>query len=240
VNAPEPNRPISFRTDYFAHDAEYRKRRERGYPGWDGDVKSLQESRTNIEEFLSDSDLPPNATVLEFGCGAGDLLLPWAVKGHPVFGIDISPYAIEWTRTKARDSGLHVNLFVADITQELHLPIPPVDLIIDGHCLHCIIGPDRPMFFSNARNHLKPGGLLHINTMCGNPRSDPCLKHYDPAHRCIVINGIAIRYFGRSEDILKEITTAGFKIEKHKVIPSQYEGDEDCLLVNARAVTTNI
>lgn len=31
------------------------------------------------------------------------------------------------------------------------------DFILDGFCLHCIIGEDRPVFLANAFRLLKPG-----------------------------------------------------------------------------------
>jgi SAM-dependent methyltransferase len=228
--------PSPLDTDYPSHDAEYRRRRQRGLPGWD-DATSLQQTLTCFDDFLSDAHLPPAAAMLEFGCGAGDLMLYWARRGFRVAGIDISPFAIDWAREKAAAAGIHADFFVADLSQDLHLPLDPVDFILDGHCLHCVIGPDRPTFFRNALRCVKPGGLLHINSMCNDPHPVNLRtpSDFDPVHRCIMHNGIARRYFGRAPDILAEITAAGFCLEKHTVIPAQYEGDEDCLLANARA-----
>jgi len=224
----------AFRTFYLGHDAEYRRRREQGRSGWD-EEKSLRQTLAGMEEFLGDARLGPRARILELGCGAGNLMLHWAALGHEVAGVDISRYAVEWGREQAAARGLQAAFFVADVTQELEVPVEPADLVLDGHCLHCIIGKDRRMFFDNARKYLKPGGLLHINTMCGDPHhvfAEPA--HFDAVHRCVVCNGIATRYFGKSAELLREVAEGGFEIMKWRVNPAEYEGDEDCLLVNAR------
>lgn len=233
MDKPNEQSVASFKTQYLSHDPEYRRRREMGRCGWDEAV-SLQQTLSCIDEFLQDAGLPVQARILEMGCGAGNIMLHWAAQGHQVSGVDISPYAIEWAQEQAKKAQVQADFYIADVTKEMELPLTPVDLVIDGHCLHCIIGSDRQIFFRNARKFLKPGGLLHINTMCNNPHHVPSLPHFDPVHRCIVINGIATRYFGLSGDILREVVTAGFQIEKFRVITAQDENDEDCLLVNAR------
>lgn len=231
----EQRRAVSFRTHYLGHDAEYRRRREHGRCGWDS-AEGLHQTLTCMEEFLADSGLPPRATILELGCGAGNIALHWAAKGYQVSGVDVSPCAIEWARDQAGKLQLHGDFFVGDVTGEMDLPLSPVDLVLDGHCLHCIIGKDRPAFFRNARRYLKPDGLLHVNTMCGDPRHVPSRSSFLPEHRCVVVNGLATRYFGRSQDIPGEIAAAGFQVEKSRVVSAQCEGDEDCLLVNARSL----
>ncbi len=226
--------PSPFRTDYIGHDVAYRRRREKGMAGWD-DGTSLRQTLEVIENFLRDAGLPTEGSMLELGCGAGDLMLPWAMRGYKVYGVDVSPYAIEWARQKFSQAGLDGQFFVGDVTQELELGISPVDLVLDGHCLHCIIGKDhRQAFLANSRKYLKRGGILHINTMCGDPHHAPSLKHFDAVHRVIAIDGVAMRYFGKPEDILREMAEADFEVVKSQIIPAQYDGDEDCLLINAR------
>jgi SAM-dependent methyltransferase len=43
------------------------------------------------ESVIVDAALPPGASILELGCGAGRILRPLAALGHPVTGVDDSP-----------------------------------------------------------------------------------------------------------------------------------------------------
>ncbi len=219
--------------DYFSHDAEYRRRKAAGRSGWDTG-ESLQLTFNRLDNFIADLPATSEPALLELGCGAGDLGLRFADQGWRVFGVDISPTAIAWAEEKAAAARLAAQFFIRDVTREMNLSIPPVDLVLDGHCLHCIIGADRQMFFRNARMALKAEGILHINTMCGDPHHPEGRRQFDPFSRCIIgQNGIAQRYFGRPEIICEEVVTAGFKIVKKQIYMAHDETDEDCLLISA-------
>src|SRR5579862_2602471 len=129
--------PISPRPDYLGHDAEYRRRRKLGRTGWDED-ESLQQTLAGLDNFLGGLPLPPRPTLIEFGCGAGDLALYFAAKGFRVTGLDIAPFAIDWAREKAAHQHLDATFLVADLSRDLDLSIAPADFVLDGHCLHCI------------------------------------------------------------------------------------------------------
>lgn len=53
--------------------------------------------------------------------------------------------------------------------------------------------------------------------MCGEPRDPEVIKMFDAETRCMVWDGVARRYIGKPEDILKEIEGIGFKIVRHEV-----------------------
>ena len=63
--------------------------------------------------------------VLELGCGTGRLLLPLAVQGHAVTGVDISPALLSIARSKlAGWEGAPVELVQADIVGfQRHNPV---------------------------------------------------------------------------------------------------------------------
>ena len=107
------------------------------------------------------------------------------------------------------------------------------DLVLDGYCLHCIIGDDRPKFLAAARRVLKPGGLLHINTMWDDGAVS-ALPGFDPETRCQIWDGVALRYFGSVDELLAEVVAAGFEIVQHQAVPRPSENASAMLLIDAR------
>lgn len=221
------------KTNYPGHDQVYRDRRGRGDSGWDSPDQVLK-TIDQLERLLADVTFPAGAMMLEFGCGAGELTLHFAHKGLAAYGVDISPTAVNWARQRARRQHLEATFFVGDVTGELSLPVQPVHLLLDGHCLHCLIGPDRAGFFRNARKYLRPDGVLCIDTMCGDPHYLPPGQTFDRQSRCIMYKDIATRHLGLPGAILQEITDAGFSIIAHTLIPAAEEKDQDALLALAR------
>jgi len=196
------------KTDYFAHDLVYRRKREQGETGWDPPAQ-VEKNLEQLMGFLGGLALPDGAGVLELGCGAGEHVLHLATRGFRAAGVDISPAAIEWARDKAAQLGVEASLHVGDVCGELVLPIGPVRLVLDMHCLHCIIGDDRSRFFATVRRQLAPGGYLYVDTMCGQPHATAMKERFDATTRCVMYGDVAGRYLGDPEAILDEICAPG-------------------------------
>ena len=142
-------------------------------------------------------------------------------------GIDIAPTAIAWAKDKAQAQALNPDFRIGNV---LDLPYPDdfFDLVVDGHCFHCIIGKDRERFLSQALRVTRPGGLFLVMTMCGDPHEKMVRGGwwFDPVSRCIVRDGLAGRYLGLPEDILKEISSSGLAIKSSEVTEdSSLQGD---------------
>jgi len=219
--------------NYIGHDEVYRHKRAAREIGWDT-PHVLRRSIEELEAFLAEAAFPEHPSMLELGCGAGDVALHFARKGWKVAGIDISPFAVEWAREKAEAEGTGAKFIVADVTRKIDKPMEPADLVLDGHCLHCIVGRDRAVFFENALAHMKTQGLLCIDSMCGEPVSSELRRHFDAENRCVVHDGIAGRYLGLPEEILGEVEATGLEIVKHSVQTARDTDDQDSLRVLAR------
>jgi SAM-dependent methyltransferase len=86
-----------------------------------------------------------------------------------VRGIDVSQTALEMAQQNAAQRGLNVQFDAADICS---MPEQPdrYDLVIDGHCLHCLVYDEhRREALTAIGRLLKPEGLFLIETMISHP-----------------------------------------------------------------------
>jgi SAM-dependent methyltransferase len=213
------------KTDYAAHDAKYRALREQGAPGWDS-AEVYRERELELGwalEALATTPGAPVRSVLELGCGAGNVAAWLAERGYEVTGVDISPAAIAWAEDRAIP---RARFLVGDVVAEIS---GMFDLVLDSHCLHCIIGEDRARVLANARAALVPGGRFFVSTMCGPVTIPPLLAQFDPTTRCQVVDGVAYRYIGEPEDILDELRDAGLEVLRSTISPRKDDDDQDNL-----------
>lgn len=201
------------RTDYPRHDRFYRQKAERGEPGWHSEDETA-DAIVHLEAATARAAWPTGGRVLEIGCGAGELSVWIAGRGFEVVGVDISPFAIDWASKRAADARVAADFQVGDVRELSVLGADRFDVVLDGFCMHCIIGPDRATVLQGVRGVLRPGGLFHLMTACGNVSGS---DEYDPASRCIVINGVAARFIGLPDDVLQELEDAGLSVVRHEI-----------------------
>jgi SAM-dependent methyltransferase len=156
---------------YESDDLIYRKLQREGKHCWDeqGDPDASFENflmRPFLEQSLAGL---AGGRALEIGCGTGPIACFLASRGWSVRGIDVSATAIAMARQHAEERGLAVGFEVGDIC---HLPAQPdsYDLIVDGHCLHCLVrDEDRHKALGAVHRLLKPDGLFLVETMVFHP-----------------------------------------------------------------------
>ncbi len=101
------------------------------------------------------SDTP--LRILDVGCGTGLNAALLAELGHDVYGIDLSPVAIE----KFRAKGLQGSVINIE-TGPIPLPADLFDLVYASEVIeHCV---DTTSFLRNLGTVLKPGGTLLLST----------------------------------------------------------------------------
>jgi SAM-dependent methyltransferase len=113
------------RPDY---DAVYREAVGSGPPPWE-----IGGPQPALARVLDAGVRGP--TVLDLGCGTGDLAIALARRGHEVTAVDISAVAIDRARAKAAGQGLTVHFEVGDATR-LSLPTAPFGTVFDSGLLH--------------------------------------------------------------------------------------------------------
>ena len=134
---------------YFDHIADK-------WDGWE-DLPSLAEK---LSAGLDELGVGPNESILDVGCGTGNLTLALLSKLSPagrVVAVDIAPRMIEEASRKIRDS--RVDWRVADV-RRLPLPDAACDRAI---CLSVWPHIDDPGAAADELGRvLKPGGYLHV------------------------------------------------------------------------------
>ncbi len=210
----------SFKTWYKGHDKTYIKRKALGYAGWDDD----KGTKANIDRFLNAFSHPivsKNSSILELGCGAGDITIALAENNYSVTGVDISETAISWAKEKAEKAGMNINFMIGNVLDLSCFSDNQFDIVLDSHCLHCIIGDDRKMFLKEAKRVLKKGGLFITGTMCGDFYA---INDYE--NRLVVVREIATRYIGEPDSIIDEINNSGLLVHDYEIF--EKENNEDC------------
>ena len=209
------------KTDYLAHDARYLALRERGAAGWD--TAEGYRAREPMVAWALGQLAPVGPRLLELGCGAGNMAAWLVERGFHVTGIDISPTAIAGATEQAIAGARFVegNIVAA---------IPGTyDVILDGNCLHCIVGADRARLLANVHGALAAGGSFIIATMCGEVTIPALQACFDPVTRCQIVDGVAYRYIGTADAILEELGAAGFEIVASALHERASDDDQDHL-----------
>ena len=75
------------------------------------------------------------------------------------------------------------------------------DVVIDGSCLHCLIGNDRARCLAEVRRILRFEGVFVVSSMCGLPKSDDAKARFDPQAGHLLENGRAYRTLKPLADI---------------------------------------
>lgn len=160
---------------YELHENKYKKCFEQNISSWDEGlgqapdfesfclrpflVKAMQQS------LFSSTDKKG----LELGCGTGPACCFLSQQGFQMEGIDISTTAITIAKKEAEQRQLSIQYQAVDLCQT-NLPKENYDIILDGHCLHCIVfEQERTRLYQNIHQALKPTGYFWIATMVGNP-----------------------------------------------------------------------
>jgi 2-polyprenyl-6-hydroxyphenyl methylase/3-demethylubiquinone-9 3-methyltransferase len=110
-----------------------------------------------VEEYLK--PLPPNATVIDLGCGNGSFLANFRGRGWKLVGIDFSESGIQLAQTRFPD----IRFEVADATEDLSsLGYGSFDAVISTEVIEHIFLPRK--YATNCFRLLRPGGMVVMST----------------------------------------------------------------------------
>lgn len=112
--------------------------------------------------FLDEVIARTGQPVLDAGCGAGRLLIPWLRAGLDVDGCDVSADMLDQARRRAEAEGLSARLY-RQAMHEIDLPRTYRTIVV---CGAIGIGCDRRLDLEGLRRcyqHLEPEGMLVVD-----------------------------------------------------------------------------
>ncbi|MEJ2619936.1 MAG: class I SAM-dependent methyltransferase [Candidatus Thiodiazotropha sp.] len=187
-------------SDYSIYDSLYEQARTKGWQGWGGDAR-IATGPSQVERILAKSYVPKSGKVLDLGCGEGHLSRLLAAHGYLVTGVDVSETAIAWALEK--EAGKRTVTYIrGNLCQSGVLAGEFFDLIVDGNCLHCILGDDRPLFLRNVLRLLSYDGVFFVSSLCSKDDLSVTLMHM----------GYPYRYVPSRDRLLFELENSGFQV----------------------------
>jgi ubiquinone/menaquinone biosynthesis C-methylase UbiE len=204
----------------YDYDAQYLRLKVAGLPAWQGQdfARGLARLTATLDDLVQNGTLPqPPARVLEIGCGNGIIAMLLAGKGYEVYGIDISPTAVDWARERFAEANLVGTFRQGNVCEMSMLNDASFDAVMDGQCLHCLIGDDRAACLKEVRRILSPSGVFVVSSMCGAPKSEEAKVSFDAASRSLKKDGEAYRTLKPLNELCSELTNAGFTVTDAKV-----------------------
>jgi ubiquinone/menaquinone biosynthesis C-methylase UbiE len=120
------------------------------------DVGKTQQAFVDVADQIRGS-------VLDAGCGTGDMAIFLASRGNRVTGMDYLEEPIRRAKQKAAEQGRSVTFLVKD-AMTLKDWSERFDNVVDSGLFHCFTDEDRKTYVTGLANVLKPGGRVFL--MC--------------------------------------------------------------------------
>ncbi len=116
----------------------------------------------HIEQYLQSENIKPPAKILEAGCQAGRLLLPFAQQGYQMTGIDASGFALRKAKHHGKSVGCKLKLLRGDLFDVLKSNrVELQDALICAEVIYMI--QEYQELLRLMISTLKPGGLLCVS-----------------------------------------------------------------------------
>jgi 2-polyprenyl-3-methyl-5-hydroxy-6-metoxy-1,4-benzoquinol methylase len=126
---------------------------------------------TMLTQVVADEKIA-SCRAIDLGCGTGTNAVWLAQQGFDVVGVDLSPWAIEQARKRAKDAGASVEFVTADLLAPPNLG-KPFRFVFDRGCYHVIRKIDVPGFFRTIEKLTEAGTLGLVLAGNANEKMEP-------------------------------------------------------------------
>lgn len=126
------------------------------------DVVDYGDTRCDSDETLHLLPDVSGKTVLELGCGGGNVGITLAKRGAQVIGVDLSSAQLQIAKQKAEEQGVTIRYVESAIETFDFTAIAPVDLVISVCALQYVA--DLPEVFRQIYTTLAPSGVFVFST----------------------------------------------------------------------------
>lgn len=197
---------------YEKHEEIYRKLKGSGHEGWGGAnfsnrITGWEKNIERVSKHLPSS----KGLLLEIGCGTGDVSRLFNAIGYSVEGVDISETAINWAKAKSATLNDNIKFAAYDICNIELWENKKYQVIVDGNCLHCILGEDRKKLLNNIYNCLDDDGSLIISSII--KKDDDCNLDRDKTTQSLNSSIAPVeRHLTNKESLEKELVESNFRI----------------------------
>jgi ubiquinone/menaquinone biosynthesis C-methylase UbiE len=122
--------------------------------------------------LIAQAGIEPGSTVLEIGCGTGNVLLlaAHAVPRATLIGLDPDAKVLAIAARKARRAGVNMRLDQG-YADQLPYPDGSVDRVLSAFMLHHLPLDQQRAALREVHRVLAPGGRLHLLDIDGSPAS---------------------------------------------------------------------
>ena len=185
---------------------------------FDAQAGALAEDALKLEEMrarrlLRLAEVPPDARVLDVGCGAGAVLAHLARQGTPCVGVDLSRAML----ARARRTGARV---LAAAAESLPFPTGTFRMVVSRTTLRHVPAPDAAVW--EMRRVLEPGGLVVVEDAINHVLPETAALREEVER---LRDGAHVRLLSVSAltGLLEE---AGFEVEAVEVVTHEREVEE--------------
>lgn len=114
-----------------------------------------------IVRYTQQAGIQPQATLLEAGCQAGRLVIPFARLGFCVTGIDTSAFALRRAKRHASAAGVEAEFIRGDLLDVLGQSRQQYDVVVCAEVLY--LSPRYRQMLEALAKAVRPGGLLCVS-----------------------------------------------------------------------------
>jgi SAM-dependent methyltransferase len=139
------------------------------------EIAPVQSDPAAIARLVHEAGFPPNALVLDAGCGPGLVSAGLLEAGCRVVGVDLSAEMIERARKRCAGNGARARFLQASVFDQALDRFGPFDGALSRFVLHHVIEP--PAFLARQVALLRGGGLLVLADHTTDPDPEIAAHH---------------------------------------------------------------